>query len=183
MASFLPDGKWKLTMDRTNWKFGEKHINILMLAVVYKGRAIPLIWYLLAEKKCGNSSYRDRIRMIKKFIDIFGLDKMEILLADREFVGKEWFAWLKKRKIPFAIRIMNNHNIKTAKGKRRIDTLFGYLKVGEYSLFCRKKELYGYKKLSIVALKMQDEFLIIATNHNRNYSPHLKNTIPTDNPL
>jgi hypothetical protein len=36
------------------------------------------------------------------------VDKIEVLTADREFVGEVWFRWLKKRKIPFAIRIMNN---------------------------------------------------------------------------
>jgi uncharacterized membrane protein len=36
-----------LTLDRTNWKWGKKNINILMLALVYKGIAIPLFWLLL----------------------------------------------------------------------------------------------------------------------------------------
>ena len=43
---------YKLSMDRTNWKFGVVHINILMLSVVYKGVALPLIWTLLP--KAGN---------------------------------------------------------------------------------------------------------------------------------
>ncbi|HAT8797519.1 TPA: IS4 family transposase, partial [Legionella pneumophila] len=30
--------------DRTNWRWGKKDINILMLSVVYKGIAIPLFW-------------------------------------------------------------------------------------------------------------------------------------------
>jgi hypothetical protein len=33
---------WVLCMDRTNWKFGKQHINILYLAVSFKGVAIPL---------------------------------------------------------------------------------------------------------------------------------------------
>lgn len=33
--------KWKLTMDRTNWKIGKIHINILYLAVCHKNVAIP----------------------------------------------------------------------------------------------------------------------------------------------
>lgn len=33
---------WKLTMDRTNWKIGKTHINILYLAVCHKNVAIPL---------------------------------------------------------------------------------------------------------------------------------------------
>jgi hypothetical protein len=34
--------QWVLCMDRTNWKFGKKHINILYLAVSFNGIAIPL---------------------------------------------------------------------------------------------------------------------------------------------
>ncbi len=33
-------GQYYLAMDRTNWKWSKKNINILMLAVVYKGVAI-----------------------------------------------------------------------------------------------------------------------------------------------
>ena len=124
LMSFLPKEKWVLTMDRTNWRFGEKDINILMLAVAYKGIAIPLMWSILKERGRGNSSYRDRIRIMRKFINIFGIDKIEILVADREFIGKEWFKWLKKRKVPFTIRIKGCHRVKTAKGERRIDSLF-----------------------------------------------------------
>ena len=36
-------GQWYLTMDRTNWQWGKKNINILMLAVAYKGIAVPIL--------------------------------------------------------------------------------------------------------------------------------------------
>jgi len=165
MSSFLPKEKLILTMDRTNWKFGKVHINILMLSVAYRGMAIPIVWYLLKKKsKQGNSNYRDRIRVMKKFIDVFGVDRIEVLVADREFVGEVWFRWLKKRKIPFAIRVMNNKYVKVGKGSVRIDSLFSNLKLGEHTFYKTKKTIYGYQGLSIVALKMKDEYLILATN-------------------
>ena len=43
-----------LSMDRTNWQWGKKNINILMLSITYKGIAIPLFWNLLDKK--GNSN-------------------------------------------------------------------------------------------------------------------------------
>ena len=43
-----------LIMDRTNWKFGDFDINILMLGVTYKGIAFPLMFSLLPKK--GNSN-------------------------------------------------------------------------------------------------------------------------------
>ena len=36
-----------LVLDRTNWKWGQKNLNILFLAVVYKGTAIPVYWLVL----------------------------------------------------------------------------------------------------------------------------------------
>jgi hypothetical protein len=165
LASFLPKGQWVLSMDRTNWKFGKVHINILMLSVAYKGMAVPIVWYLLKKKsKQGNSGYRDRIRIIKKFINIFGIEKIEVLVADREFVGAVWFKWLKKRNVPFAIRIMNNKHVKVGRGDVRIDSLFRYLGLGEHAFYRTKKKIYGYERLSIIGLKRKDEYLILATN-------------------
>lgn len=165
LSSFLPKDKWILSMDRTNWKFGKVHINILMLSVAYKGVAIPIVWYLLRkERKQGNSNYRDRIRVMKKFIDIFGIDKIEVLVADREFVGEVWFRWLKKREIPFCIRVMNNKRIQVGRGSVRVDSLFRHLKIGEQSYYRTKKTIYNYERLSLIAMRMKDEYLILATN-------------------
>ena len=36
-----------LSIDRTNWKFGQSNINIFMLGVVYKGVAFPLLFKML----------------------------------------------------------------------------------------------------------------------------------------
>ncbi|TID56450.1 IS4 family transposase, partial [Legionella pneumophila] len=59
-----------LSMYRTNWRWGKKDINILMLSVVYKGIEIPLFWTLLA--KGGNSDTRERIEIVQRFITKFG---------------------------------------------------------------------------------------------------------------
>ena len=39
-----PKEKYILSIDRTNWKFGQVDINIFMLGVVYKGVAFPLLF-------------------------------------------------------------------------------------------------------------------------------------------
>ncbi len=54
----IESGPWMLALDRTNWKFGKKHINILMLAICHKGVAVPLMWMVLGQ--AGNSSTRHR---------------------------------------------------------------------------------------------------------------------------
>jgi hypothetical protein len=54
-------------MDRTNWQWGKFDINILTLAVVFKGIVIPLYWELLDKR--GNSDTQERIDIIQKFIN------------------------------------------------------------------------------------------------------------------
>jgi hypothetical protein len=85
-----------LSMDRTNWKWGKANINILMLSIVYKGIALPVLWMLLSKQ--GNSDTAERIQLIQKFIECFGKAKIAGILADREFIGGEWFEWLRGEK-------------------------------------------------------------------------------------
>lgn len=79
-----------LTMDRTDWEKRRKYINILSVAVSYKGRAIPLFWIVLDRK--GNSSFEHWKRVLTPVIE--GLQQMEWLsdipihvVADREFAS------------------------------------------------------------------------------------------------
>jgi len=84
--SLLPNKQnLTLVLDRTNWKFGTKNINILMLGVAYKNVAFPLMFSMLDKR--GNSNTQERIDLIKKYLDWFGGHTIDCLLADREFVG------------------------------------------------------------------------------------------------
>lgn len=74
-----------------------------MLAVVYKGIAIPIYWVLLNKK--GNSNTRERIALMKRFIKHFGSQNIMRVLADREFIGSDWLKWLQSKNIDFGIRI------------------------------------------------------------------------------
>ena len=133
LGSFLPDESWILTMDRTNWKFGKVNINYLVLGVAYKGMAIPLLWYLLDKK--GNSSHHERSKIIEDFIEVFGLEKIEVLVADRKFTDKEWFKWLKENQIPLVQRVMKDHQIKTGKGRVAVSSIFSHLALNEHEIY------------------------------------------------
>gem|GEM_PF-6356971 len=50
--------KWVLTLDRTEWKLGGVQVNILMLAVAYRGVAVSLLWKVLG--RAGTSSQAQR---------------------------------------------------------------------------------------------------------------------------
>lgn len=72
--------KRTLIIDRTNWKFGKANINIFMLGVSYKNVAYPLMFKML--NKRGNSSCEERIDLIKKYIEWFGINSIDCILAD-----------------------------------------------------------------------------------------------------
>lgn len=95
-----------LLLDRTNWKWGKIHINILVLSIEHFGIGIPIFW--MALKTGGNSSTRNRIQILKKVIKAIGKKKIRVLLADREFVGEAWFRFLIEEDIPFIIRVRKN---------------------------------------------------------------------------
>ncbi len=133
-----------LSMDRTNWKFGDFNINILMLGVTYKGIAFPLIFSLMP--KGGNSNWKERRDIMERFIRLFGHECIDCLVADREFVGKDWIGWLNRNRIRYYIRIRQNFwLIKPSTGEKvRAWWLFNSLKVGQeksyYKLFIHKGE-------------------------------------------
>ena len=58
-----------------------------------KARITCFVNMLLALLK-GNSDTAERIELIQTFINQFGKHCIRGLLADREFIGKNWVAWL-----------------------------------------------------------------------------------------
>jgi hypothetical protein len=152
--SLLPEKKGLvLSMDRTNWKFGKSNINIVMLGVSYKNVAFPLMFKMLDKR--GNSNTTERIALVQGFIDCFGKDCIDSLLADREFVGEKWLNFLNENDIRYFIRIRNNFKIYCPKRQREITAqhLFHNLKIGE---------LRHYQKI----VKMHGEYCYISGTKN-----------------
>ena len=98
-----------IAIDRTNWKFGKVPINILMLSVRWKSKAVPLFWTLL--DKQGNSNQSERIDLLQLFLDTFSVEAIKSPTADREFIGRDWFEYLINKEIPFDIRIKSNTEV------------------------------------------------------------------------
>ena len=48
--------------------------------------------------KSGNSSTGERIDLMNRDITLFGIETIECLLADREFIGEHWIVYLTKIK-------------------------------------------------------------------------------------
>lgn len=128
-------GRLRLAMDRTNWKFGSRHVNVLTLAACQDGMAFPLMFRVLSHR--GNSDCKLRIEIMEEFLAIFGPEKVEWLAADREFVGKDWLGWLREKGISYYIRIKSNQYVVSGRYRVKAACLFRSLRpqgVGRWDL-------------------------------------------------
>ena len=154
-------GKFDLCLDRTNWKFGDKDINYLVLSWrINKKISLPLLFVDL--NKAGNSNASERIDLLEVFKGIFGFHRIKSLMADREFVGQKWFKMLNKTKIPYFIRVKENTKLPWGKSSIQAKRLFHHLKGWQSRLV--EKEMYGSTVYFAGTLSKSGELVIVMTN-------------------
>lgn len=91
-----------LNLDGTKWDFGEDSIHLLTLCIVIGDVSVPIWWEDI--EKAGHSSQEERIAYLKAAMERYDLRGM-VLLADREYIGREWFGELKEQGLYFVIRV------------------------------------------------------------------------------
>jgi hypothetical protein len=102
IASLKKSGFNKLIIDGTSWSVGESKVHYLVIAVLVGKVAVPIYWKQLG--KLGASSQEERKELFEdaaKLLDLSGMT----LLADREYIGRGWFKYLKISNIDFVIRM------------------------------------------------------------------------------
>jgi hypothetical protein len=133
---------WALTLDRTDWYLGQTPLNILVLGVVHQGTAFPLLWAILPKKGCSNTV--ERIALLDEFGRLFGFSTIKYLCADREFIGKRWFSYLRRTGIACRIRIRANTQVTNGRG--RVATarqLFRHCRVGHEEALRGARVIWG----------------------------------------
>lgn len=114
-----------LCLDRTQWQLGKTDINVLVLAIAGRKARVPLLWTMIDGR--GPSDTDTRIALIRRFCDLFGKDQIALLVADREFIGAQWFDFLVETDIPFVIRVKQNLSVVLADGRHTdVETLFSH---------------------------------------------------------
>lgn len=102
-----------LLLDRTNWEFGNRKINLLVIGLLYKDVFIPLVWKDLEKK--GNSNGGERLELIDQLLKWWAYSGVPVpqlyIAGDREFIGFSWLRGLEKRGIKFVMRIRANSKI------------------------------------------------------------------------
>jgi len=117
MLSFVHHEKVKVSIDRTEWDYGNTQINILCTVVSIGKMAVP-IYFEMLDNNSGNSNWSDRITLFQKVVQIIGMERISLLLMDREFIGHNWLKWLKEKDIAFCVRVPKQHMILFADGER-----------------------------------------------------------------
>ena len=143
-----------VSMDRTNWQFGETEINVLMIGICRGRICFPVVWRLLG--KAGNSNTDERIALTGRFLALVDAEDIRAFVADREFIGEEWMAYLKDEKVPFFIRVRKN----TCVGPEQTAAwrLFSDLKVGQKRVLTDGKQSVLGHQLHVIGMKYVGRF-------------------------
>lgn len=147
-----------LAMDRTNWEARDNDVNLLVLSVCLGDAAQPLLWTDLGRD--GNSNTKQRIRLMRRFLSAIGRERIGCLVADREFVGEDWFRWLLTERLPFVLRLRENMKTTPWEGRARdARDHFNDLRPGEFKDLgpC---ELCGVT-MGVCGLRLKDGTLLI----------------------
>jgi hypothetical protein len=150
-----------LTLDRTDWYLGRTPLNILVLGVVHQGTAFPLLWVVLPKKGC--SSTTERIALMDEFGRQFGFLAVAYLCADREFIGKDWFRYLRRKGIACRIRVRANTKIMNARGRAvQARQLFRHCRVGRGEALRGARLLWG-ERWHVAGMRLpKGEYVIVA---------------------
>ena len=122
-------GKYVL-LDATSWELGSVRIQLLVLSIVYQGVSIPIFWVNLSKK--GHSSFDERKRFLQMASRLHCLKGMT-LIADREYIGREWFTWLvEEMGLEWVIRVpFRDYKHEISEGKKSYSALIKKARAGK----------------------------------------------------
>ena len=136
--------RYTLCMDRTNWKHGSKDVNYLVISISWQGASIPIVWECL-DKKGGNSNTDERIALMERVLKLIPVSQIDNLLADREFIGHDWFDWLRQKKVLCRLRIRGDITVEHNNKKIRVDRLCRSVKFNQTTTWYTRKKSRKYR--------------------------------------
>lgn len=164
LALVPTSGRLVVTLDRTHWQVGQVHLNVLLFGIAHRGVAFPVVWTLLG--KPGNSNHTERKRLLARLLKIIPESRIKAIVADREFIGEDWFETLERARLPFVIRVRKNARVRS-RGRTRSASAWIYpLAPGTVVARRRRVRIYG-RKLFVTSLRRTEEDgdVILVSNH------------------
>ena len=151
---------WVITLDRTDWYLGQTPLNVLLLGIAHEGVTFPLLWAVLPKKGCSDT--RERIALLDEYLRLFGRSSIRFLCADREFVGRDWFSYLRRERVAFRLRVRADPKVTHGRGQPvQARRLFRQGRVGEAVLLRGARRLLG-QRLFVMGVRLaRDEYVIV----------------------
>jgi hypothetical protein len=107
-------------LDATEWAIGKFKLHVLVLAADYKGVAVPIYFKVYSHK--GVLSEKERINFMHLACQHCPLENATIV-ADREFIGDQWFENLAGLSLHFIIRLRKGQYNGNLTGNRTYKSL------------------------------------------------------------
>ena len=158
LLPLLPDGKLTLIMDRTTWHYGQTPLNILVLGVLLGGAVIPFVWSILPHQ--GNSCTAARILLVARLLKVLPARRWAVVIADREFIGREWCSFLRWKRIRQCIRIRENTRLED----ELVRDLFTTLQPGQVRTLFERTWVYGGWMQVVITLSPAGDRVIVASD-------------------
>jgi hypothetical protein len=93
-----------LALDRTQWQ----GVNVLMVSVIYRGRALPLYWQFLSHS--GSSGLVQQQAVLRPLLGLLKPYQV-VVLGDREFCSVHLGQWLCQEQLSFCLRLRCNEYV------------------------------------------------------------------------
>lgn len=158
-------GKITFCLDRTEWSFGTTTHNILVLTAYSHGVGIP-VWFECVNENGGCCDVDDKRYMILKCLEIVGQERIKCLIADSEFIGEQWIAFLMKEGIVFYLDVRSNQYFTYQNVNHQIQGyMSGKSKAELRNIRIFKQTLHiGIKRQKECAKRNRKAFLAVVTN-------------------
>ncbi|NJK43881.1 MAG: IS4 family transposase [Pleurocapsa sp. SU_196_0] len=165
LLGFFPD-HITLAVDRTEWTFGNTPINLLVIAIVYNGFAIPLIWTHLG--KAGSSNAREVTTLLDTLASSLA-GRTVLVLMDREFANHRLLVWLTRVRWDFDLRLKRDARVSYRDHTARVECFFKDWAQGYGTWLKRRVTVYGVKVFVVafhplVPTEDGDDCLYVLTN-------------------
>lgn len=154
-----------LTLDRSEWKMRGKWVQVIMVGIAHEGMSIPLLWQTLNGQ--GNTPKVVRRALLACFDKWIDYKKEQSIwwVADREYIGKEWFEDLSSRGMQFCIRLRKSAMVTTAGKAIKLYKLF---ETDHLRILSKARKVHGCMLyLAGQRLPNGDYFIVCSANRTK----------------
>lgn len=131
LAALPANGRFILSMDGTSWQLGRFKYYVLAVGICFNGISLPICFSFLPGHDI--TSFVEEIEIMERVVSLIGRERIECLLADREFGNSNFIKWLQINNIRHCLRLRENMYLRKEGQKkgRKLREVLSSLRPGE----------------------------------------------------